>query len=188
MSYACRWCDYVTSELNPGVESKELFNILNAHQAAEHPDEKKATLRGPRGKKKTPQKKQSASNYDEDASPSSEVSRDGDVKVRLTNEQISLPGELFVLYTWIKTQFPDYTATKSDWLQHVVATWAIEHAEEINLPAIPGVFIGNALSMEVEEEPEDEDGEDDTEDQSVPVADWDQLSEEDGEYESIFGR
>jgi len=188
MSYACRWCDYVASELNPGANTNELFNILNGHQLAEHPDEKKATMRGPRGKRKNPPKKERASNHDEDASSSSEMGRDGDVKVRLTNEQISLPGELFVLYTWIKTQFPDYTATKADWLQHVVATWAIEHAEEIRLPAIPGVFIGNALNLEVSERPEDEDGEDDTEDQSVPVADWDQFSEEDGEYESIFGR
>ena len=188
MSYACKWCDYVTSDLNPGANTNELFNILNAHQAAEHPDEKKATMRGPRGKKNIKPKSERRRKVEEDEVSPSETQREGDVKVRLTNEQISLPGELFVLYTWIKTQFPDYTATKSDWLQHVVATWAIEHAEEINLPAIPGVFIGNALDLEVSEESEDEDGEDDTEEQSVPMADWDQFSEESGEYESIFGR
>ena len=183
MSYACQWCDYVTSDENPGASTNELFTILNAHQAAEHPEEKKATMRGPRGKRNTKPKSERRKKVEEDDVSPSEVARDGDVRVRLTNEQISLPGELFVLYTWIKTQFPEYTATKADWLQHVVATWAIEHAEEINLPAIPGVFIGNALNLE---EPEDEDAEIDSEEQSVPVADWNQLIEENGEYESIF--
>jgi len=187
MSYACKWCDYVGSEENPDATNTDLFTILTAHQSAEHPDERKATMGRPRSKKATGQKNVRLKKVEEGGESPSETIREGDVKVRLTNEQISLPGELFVLYTWIKTQFPDYTATKSDWLQHVVATWAIEHAEEINLPAIPGVFIGNALDLEVSEEPESEDGEDDGEEQSVPVADWYQFSEEDRDHEPVFG-
>jgi len=187
MSYACKWCDYVGSEEAMDAGNKELFALLTAHQSAEHPDEKRATMGRPKSKKQSTKNGKVANSHD-DASTPSEMGRDGDVKVRLTNEQISLPGELFVLYTWIKTQFPEYTASKADWLQHVVATWAIEHAEEINLPAIPGVFIGNALDLEVSEEPESEDGEDDSEEQSVPVADWYQFSEESGDHEPVFGR
>ena len=183
MSYACKLCDYVVSEVNPDANNRDLFSILTAHQQTEHPEEKRATMGRPKSKAKSQQKSERWKKVEDDEVSPSEVNRDGDVKVRLTNEQISLPGELFVLYTWIKTQFPEYTATKAEWLQHVVATWAIEHAEEINLPAIPGVFVGNALNLE---EPEIDDGEDDTEEQSVSMADWYQPGEQDPEYESLL--
>ena len=183
MSYACKWCEYIVSEEYPDADHKEMFALLTAHQREEHPEERKAGLGRPAKSKKASQKSQRLTKVEGDEVSPSERLKDGDVKVRLTNEQISLPGELFVLYTWIKTQFPEYTATKADWLQHVVATWAIEHAEEINLPAIPGAFIGNALNLE---EGEVEDGEDDTEEQSVSVADRYQPGEEDGQYQPLF--
>ena len=183
MSYACKWCEYIVSEEYPDADHKEMFALLTAHQREEHPEERKAGLGRPAKSKTASQKSQRLKTVEGGEVSPSERLKDGDVKVRLTNEQIALPGELFVLYTWIKTQFPEYTASKAEWLQHVVATWAIEHADEINLPAIPGVFIGNALNLE---EGEVEDGEDDTEDESVSVADWYQPGEEDGQYESIF--
>ena len=183
MSYACKWCEYIVSEEYPDADHKEMFALLTAHQREEPPEERNAGLGRPAKSKKASQKSQRLTKVEEGEVSPSERLRDGDVKVRLTNEQISLPGELFVLYTWIKTQFPEYTASKADWLQHVVATWAIEHAEEINLPAIPGAFIGNALNLEEEEV---EDGEDDTEEQSVSVADRYQSGEEDGQYQPLF--
>ena len=96
------------------------------------------------------------------------------MRIRLSNEQITLPGELFVLFHWVKTQFPEYEATKGEWLQHVVATWAIDHGEEIRLPSIPGVFINNALDLEPEDEEidEDEELEDAEAEEFDPVAAW----------------
>jgi len=94
---------------------------------------------------------------------------------KATSEQITLPGELFVLFHWVKAQFPDYEATKGEWLQHVVATWAIDHGEEIKLPSIPGVFINNALELQPEDEEIDEDEEEleDAEaEESDPLATW----------------
>ena len=76
-------------------------------------------------------------------------------RVRLSQEEITLPGEMFILYEMVKTNFPEYQATKSQWLQHVVKTWAIEHAEELRFNfMLPQLFPG-------EDEDEDVDGGDD---------------------------
>jgi hypothetical protein len=78
---------------------------------------------------------------------------------------------LFVLYHWVQTQFPEYEASKGEWLQHVVATWAIDHGEEIRLPSIPGVFINNALGLEEDDEIDEELEDAETEERD-PMATW----------------
>ena len=175
--HACKWCDYVAAEEEPDASTSERFGMLMAHQRAEHTDEARVQLRQPKGRVN---QKQCKKPLGTSSSPREENSaEDGVVKVRLTQEQLALPGELFVLYHWVRTRFPEYEATKSEWLQHVVATWAMDHGEEIQLPSIPGVFINNALGTEVDIENDDDDEEieeefDDgtTEEVYDPVGGW----------------
>jgi len=176
--HACKWCDYVAAEEEPDASTSERFAMLMAHQRAEHPDEAKGQLRKPKARVN---QKQGKKPFGTSSSPREENSTDdGSVKVRLTQEQLSLPGETFVLYHWVKTRFPEYQATKSEWLQHVVATWAMDHGEEIGLPEIPGVFINNAIGTNVDDEDEDENEdyeadeelEDATEEEFDPVGSW----------------
>lgn len=175
--HACKWCDYVAAEEEPDASTSERFGMLMAHQRAEHPDEARGQLRKPKSRVN---QKQGKKPLGTSSSPREENSADdGAVKVRLTQEQLALPGELFVLYHWVRTRFPEYEATKSEWLQHVVATWAMDHGEEIQLPSIPGVFINNALGTEVDIEDDDDDEEieeefDDgtTEEVYDPVGGW----------------
>ena len=178
--HACKWCDYVAAEEEPDASTSERFAMLMAHQRAEHPDEAKGQVRKPRSRQNQKQGKKplETSRRQGEASPQD----DGVVKVRLTQEQLSLPGELFVLYHWVRTRFPEYEVTKSEWLQHVVATWAMDHGEEIQLPSIPGVFINNALGTNADIDDEDEDDEDEeieeefddgsTEEVYDPVGSW----------------
>jgi len=167
--HACKWCDYVAAEEDPDASTSERFGMLMAHQRAEHPDEARGQLRKPKSRQN---EKQGKKPLGTSSSPREENSTDDSVvKVRLTQEQLSLPGELFVLYHWVRTRFPEYEATKSEWLQHVVATWAMDHGEEIQLPSIPGVFINNALGTdddEIDEEIEDAT----TEEEYDPVGSW----------------
>ena len=87
--------------------------------------------------------------------PSQQQSTSSSTKVRLTQEEITLPGEMFILYEMVKTNFPQYEATKSQWLQQVVKTWAIEHAQELRFDFMfPQLFPGD------DEDPEDEGGDD----------------------------
>ena len=176
--HACKWCDYVAAEEEPDASTSERFGMLMAHQRAEHPDEARGQLRKPKGRVN---QKQGKKPLGTSSSPREENSaEDGVVKVRLTQEQLALPGELFVLYHWVRTRFPEYEATKSEWLQHVVATWAMDHGNEIGLPEIPGVFINNAIGTDVDDEDEnenedyeaDEELEDATEEEFDPVGSW----------------
>jgi len=176
--HACKFCDYVAAEEQPDSSTSERFAMLMAHQRAEHPDEAKGQLRKPKSRQNQKQGKNPAETSRRQGEASS--ADDGEVRVRLTQEQLSLPGELFVLYHWVRTRFPGYEVTKSEWLQHVVATWAIDHGEEIQLPSIPGVFINKALGTAVEsdndddydEELEEEQEDATTEEAYDPVGSW----------------
>ena len=171
--YACQWCDFVPDEEEEDLTNQQKFAVLTSHQRANHPDEMRARMNANKGKAAAKQAgNKEATRRSETASPSEMA--DGAVKVRLTSEQITLPGELFVLFHWVKTLFPEYEATKGEWLQHVVATWAIDHGDEIRLPSIPGVFINNALDLEPEDEEIDEDEEvEDAETEELnPMAAW----------------
>jgi len=172
--YACQWCDFTPDEEEEDLTNQQKFAVLTSHQRGSHPDEMRARMNANKGKAAAKQAgNKEATRRSETASPSEMA--DGAVKVRLTSEQITLPGELFVLFHWVKTQFPEYEATKGEWLQHVVATWAIDHGDEIRLPSIPGVFINNALDLEPEDEEIDEDeGVEDAETEELnPMAGWD---------------
>jgi len=160
--YACKWCDFTPEDEGVELNNQEKFAELCSHQRSEHPDEMRARMGGARAKKAAKKEPQSEDNPSSKSKPEREFA-DGDVKVRLSNEQITLPGEMFVLYNWVRTQFPDYEVTKAEWLQQVVATWAIDHGEEINLPSIPGAFINNALDVEDDEDEIEEEEEDATE-------------------------
>jgi len=52
---------------------------------------------------------------------------------RLTQQQIVLPGAMFILYDHVRLKYPDYIATQSEWLQDVVQCWAEDHAGELQL-------------------------------------------------------
>jgi len=56
-----------------------------------------------------------------------------DTLVRLTQQQIVLPGAMFILYDHVRAMNPEYIATQSEWLQDVVQCWAEDHAEELQL-------------------------------------------------------
>jgi len=168
--YACQWCEFTPDEEEEDLTNQQKFAVLTAHQRADHPDEMKARM-GSRKAKNTAKKKAQSEDNTSSSSNSTQEMVDGDVKVRLSAEQITLPGEMFVLFNWVKIQFPDYEATKGEWLQHVVATWAIDHGEEIRLPSIPGVFINNALNLSEDDDNEDEELED-AEEEPNPVATW----------------
>jgi len=160
--YACKWCDFTPEDEEEELTNQQKFADLTAHQRADHPDEMRKRMGGAKAKNAAKKEPQSEDNPSSKSKPDREFA-DGDVRVRLSNEQITLPGEMFVLYHWVKTQFPEYEVTKAEWLQQVVATWAIDHGAEINLPSIPGVFINNALAVEEEEDEYDEQVEDATE-------------------------
>jgi hypothetical protein len=153
--HACKWCEWLPEDEDEDLSNQQKFAALTAHQRSEHPDEMRARMGNRKAKNTAKNKAQSDYNPSSDSIPPSQLA-DGDVKVRLSSEQITLPGELFVLFHWVKTQFPEYEATKGEWLQHVVATWAIDHGEEIRLPSIPGVFINNALGLEEDDEIDEE--------------------------------
>ena len=171
--YAGQWCDWIPDTDDDELTNQQKFALLTGHQREGHPDEMRARMGTKKAKTRSkPKGNKGATSSSETSSPSDLA--DGDVKVRLTSEQITLPGELFVLFHWVKAQFPDYEATKGEWLQHVVATWAIDHGEEIKLPSIPGVFINNALELQPEDEEidEDEEVEDAEAEESDPLATW----------------
>jgi len=58
--------------------------------------------------------------------------------VRLTQQQIVLPGAMFILYDHVRAMNPEYIATPSEWLQDVVQCWAEDHAEELLSPMMWG--------------------------------------------------
>jgi hypothetical protein len=176
--HACKWCDYVAAEEQPDSSTSERFAMLMAHQREEHPDEARAQLQKPKNRTKQKQGKipaETSNRHREETSTD-----DGSVKVRLSNEQLTLPNETFLLYHWVRTRFPEYDVTKSEWIQHVIATWAIDHGEEIGLPSIPGFFVNNALGDDEESESEDyldEDEDEELDDASTeeafdPVGSW----------------
>jgi len=168
--HACKWCEWIPEDEDEDFSNQQKFAALTSHQRSEHPDEMRARMGNRKAKKAIKKTAQSEDNPSSTSNSGPELA-DGDVKVRLSAEQITLPGEMFVLFHWVKTQFPDYEATKGEWLQHVVATWAIDHGEEIRLPSIPGVFINNALNLPGGDDYEDEELED-AEEESDPVATW----------------
>ena len=170
--YACQWCEWVPEDEDDELTNQQKFAYLTSHQRDDHPEEMRERM-GNR-KAKNAAKKAGNKGLTSSSEPSSlSQLADGDVKVRLSSEQIPLPGELFVLFHWVKTQFPEYEATKGEWLQHVVATWAIDHGEEIRLPSIPGVFINNALNLHHEDEQIDEKEPEDAETEDLnPMATW----------------
>ena len=62
------------------------------------------------------------------------VGRDAsDTVVRLTQQQIVLPGGMFILYDHCRRLDPDLEISPSEWLQLVVQCWAEDHAEELQL-------------------------------------------------------
>ena len=171
--YACQWCDWIPDTEDDELTNQEKFAALTAHQRGEHPDEMRARMGGKNKKTGSKQRGNKQATERSETGSASELA-DGDVRIRLSSEQLTLPGEMFVLFHWVKTQFPEYEATKGEWLQHVVATWAIDHGEEIRLPSIPGVFINNALDLHPEDEEidEDEEPEDAEAEEFDPVATW----------------
>lgn len=166
--YACKWCDYIPSDEDEDLTNSEKFTRLTAHQREEHAEMMRSRMTGAKAAKATNKEPVTSGGSGNSASDF----RDGDVKVRLSNEQITLPGELFVLYNYVKMQFPDYQRSKAQWLEEVVATWAIDHGEEINLPSIPGWFINNTLSSD--QDYFDEEEEDDQQEVAVEnsVVNW----------------
>jgi len=56
-----------------------------------------------------------------------------DTLVRLTQQQIVLPGAMFILYDHCRKLNPEFEMTPSEWLQLVVQCWAEDHAEELQL-------------------------------------------------------
>ena len=168
--YACKWCDFTPADEGEDLTNQEKFAMLTSHQRESHPEEMRARMGGAKGRKRARNDLQSEDNPRSKSNSSAEMA-DGDVRVRLSSEQITLPGELFVLFHWVKTQFPEYEANKGEWLQQVVATWAIDHGEEIRLPSIPGVFINNALDLDGQNYIDDED-DDYGEEESDTLASW----------------
>jgi len=59
-----------------------------------------------------------------------------DTLVRLTQQQIVLPGAMFILYDHCRMLNPEFEMTPSEWLQLVVQCWAEDHAEELQLGAM----------------------------------------------------
>ena len=73
-------------------------------------------------------------------------------RVRVSAEIIELPADIFLFYYWVNERFPEYEATKSEWLQDVVATWAVEHGQEIGLPLMPYSVVDRRLGAEDDSE------------------------------------
>ena len=52
-------------------------------------------------------------------------------RARITQEEIIIPGHIFLWYDLMREAFPEYTATKTEWLEDVVETWATDYGEPI---------------------------------------------------------
>ena len=74
--------------------------------------------------------------------------------VRITQEEIVLPGSIFILYHWVKARHPKYEATMAQWLMDVVQCWAEDHAEELG---INPMMWAQSFEPEVQEKGEEED-------------------------------
>ncbi len=61
-----------------------------------------------------------------------------DTVVRLTQQQIVLPGGMFILYDHCRRLDPDLEISPSEWLQLVAQCWAEDHAEELQLGPLCG--------------------------------------------------
>ncbi len=69
-----------------------------------------------------------------------------DTLVRLTQQQIVLPGAMFILYDHCRKLNPEFEMTPSEWLQLVVQCWAEDHAEELQLS--PMMWAQNIVGKE----------------------------------------
>jgi len=65
-----------------------------------------------------------------------QVVRSATLASRLTQQQIVLPGAMFILYDHVRAMNPEYIATQSEWLQDVVQCWAEDHAGELQLGSL----------------------------------------------------
>ena len=82
------------------------------------------------------------------AEQAASMQRGNSTRVRVSAEVIELPADIFLFYYWVNERFPEYEATKSEWLQDVVATWAVEHGEEIGLPLMPYSVVDRRIGAE----------------------------------------
>jgi hypothetical protein len=78
------------------------------------------------------------------------------IQAKVQNESIVLPRDMFTVYDWIIMMYPDYQPSKAEWLQHVVATFAMEHAQELGLANMPSAFAVGALGVNVSEQEQEE--------------------------------
>ena len=52
-------------------------------------------------------------------------------RARITQEEINIPGHIFLWYDLLREVYPEYVATKAEWLEDLVVTWAEDYGEPI---------------------------------------------------------
>jgi len=131
---------------------------VNLHRREAHPDLYFTSLSRGQSKRQTQTGKRTVKPSEEDMGTDVGVEQIGamqhtnSTRVRVSAEIIELPADIFLFYYWVNERFPEYEATKSEWLQDVVATWAVEHGQEIGLPLMPYSVVDRRLGAEDDSE------------------------------------
>jgi hypothetical protein len=151
----CKECGWQT---DPETPSNMEIAEVNQHRRETHPDIYFTSMSKGQNKRQTHKGKRTVKppeedmDTDMDAQQIGTMQRTNSTKVRLSAEVIELPADIFLFYYWVNERFPEYEATKSEWLQDVVATWAVEHGEEIGLPLMPYSVVDRRLGAEDDSE------------------------------------
>lgn len=129
--YHCKYCPWEPSD--PGATNNVKFTQLGSHCRAEHMDRMIAKADATRsGKKK--------------GEPNgSQADTSNKVAARVSGETLTLPADIFLGYHLLRANYPQYTATKAEYLQQVVSVNLLEHAEEYQLDLAPLRFITQHL-------------------------------------------
>ena len=151
MAKTCKECGWQT---DPETPSNMEIAEVNLHRREAHPEIYYNAMSRGQNKRQAQKGKRTVKNTEEDmdtyvsAEQAASMQRSNSTRVRVSAEVIELPADIFLFYYWVNERFPEYEATKSEWLQDVVATWAVEHGEEIGLPLMPYSVVDRRIGAE----------------------------------------
>ena len=103
-------------------------------------------------------------------------------RARITQEEIIIPGHLFLWYDLVREAHPDYTATKTEWLEDVVETWATDYGEPMRREFLRSMGV-DPMTMKFEGDEDFDTAETDTVDGSDSASSGDEPREPDDDID-----
>ena len=103
-------------------------------------------------------------------------------RARITQEEIIIPGHLFLWYDLVREAHPDYTATKTEWLEDVVETWATDYGEPMRQEFLRSMGV-DPMTMKFEGDEDLDTAETDTVDGSDSASSGDEPREPDDDFD-----